>query len=120
MNDRRTKVFGHRGGPGPAGLLVLLVLTLLAAGCRPTPQLGTPESLGAADALWTAITAKDDQLVNKSAERIDQLHNAGKLADDAYQSLQQIIATARKGEWDSARGALKTFVRGQRPAGQPK
>jgi len=96
----------------------LAVLLLVAqAGCSGTPQLnGDEESLGAADALWTAVTAKRSDLLDKSAARIDELHTAGNLPDEAYQSLQAVIAQAREGQWAEARKALKAFVKGQRPA----
>jgi hypothetical protein len=95
---------------------IWLLLAALA-GCSGTPQLnGDEESLGAADALWTAVTAKRSDLLDKSAARIEELHTAGKLPDDAFQSLQGVIAQAREGQWAEARGALKAFVKGQRPA----
>jgi hypothetical protein len=100
--------------------LARYVLMALAAatlcGCARTPQLnGDAESLGAADALWTAVTAKRTDLLEKSATRIDELHTAGKLPGDAFQSLQEVIEQARGGQWDDARRTLKAFVKGQRP-----
>ena len=95
----------------------LATLGLIAAlvGCSGTPQLGDSESLGAADALWTAITAKDPDLLEASASEIKQLHADAKMPDDAFQCLTDVIATARSGKWAEARAALKAFVRGQRP-----
>lgn len=96
-------------------LLALVAATLV--GCSGTPQLnGDPETLGAADALWTAVTAKRTDLLDKSAARIESLHTAGKLPEDAFQSLQAVIAQARAGQWAEARTDLKAFVKGQRPA----
>ncbi|MGD9722383.1 MAG: hypothetical protein AB7O59_12840 [Pirellulales bacterium] len=94
----------------------LLALTLLA-GCSGPPQLGGDEQcLGAADALWTAIGARQQDLVNQSATEIDRLHTAGKMPDDAHTALTDIVATARSEEWDDARRSLKSFVQGQRRA----
>jgi len=92
-----------------------LVVTLALAGCQRTPQLANEESLGAADALWTAITAKDVKLVDNSEQTLKQLHDQSKLTNEAFESLEGMIATARAGDWDGARGDLKAFVRGQRP-----
>jgi hypothetical protein len=98
---------------GTAGL----VLSLLAvAGCSRTPQLaGDRDALSAADALWTAITAKDSDLLENSAAAIGKLHAEAHLTDEAYGALENVMQTARAGNWSDARAALKTFVRGQRP-----
>lgn len=93
------------------------LVVMATAGCSGTPQLnGDQESLGAADALWTAVTSKRSDLLEKSAVRIESLHASGKLPDDAFQSLQAVIVQARDGAWAEARQDLKTFVKGQRPA----
>jgi hypothetical protein len=94
---------------------IVLICAMSVAGCQKTPQLGNEECLGAADALWTAITAKDQSLVDQSEQVLKQLHAESKLTAEALDHLQEVIATARGGDWDGARGDLKSFVRGQRP-----
>ena len=90
---------------------------VLSAGCGGAPQLGGNEQcLAAADALWTAVTAKQPKLLEHSAGEIEKLHAAGTLPDDAFNSLSQIVASARAGQWPEARKALKAFARSQRPA----
>lgn len=91
------------------------LVLVLVAGCTGTPQLEGDESLGAADALWTAVTAKDDKLLDASESRIVELHRTTKMSDDVYEVLVGVISTARDGDWSGARGTLKDFVRGQRP-----
>src|SRR4051812_9582776 len=94
-----------------AGLLIFI-----AAGCSRTPQLdGDREALSAADALWTSITAKDSNLLENSAAKLDKLHAEAHVSDDAYAALESVIETARAGNWSDARAALKSFVRAQRP-----
>lgn len=95
--------------------LGLLSLTIVASGCGQAPQLGSEEALGAADALWTAVTAKDPDLIERSDRSIKALHEKAKLNDEAFAVLQSVITTARAGAWDDARNQLKTFVKGQRP-----
>ena len=90
-------------------------VVMFCVGCGATPQLGSEECLGAADALWAAVAAKNSDLLEKSATKIEKLHSATKLSDAAFEELTDIIATARTGDWPSARGALKKFVQGQRP-----
>jgi hypothetical protein len=90
---------------------------MLVAGCNRTPQLnGDEECLGVADALWTAITAKRLELTDQCATKIEALHAAAKMPDEAFEILMGVISTARAGHWAEARIALKEFVRGQRPA----
>lgn len=93
----------------------MLVVSLMLTGCQKTPQLANEECLGAADALWTAITAKDIKLVDNSEQALKQLYDESKLTNDAFEALESIIAAARGGDWDGARGDLKAFVKGQRP-----
>lgn len=98
-------------------LLIALALVAggLTLGCAETPQLGSDEaSWTTADALWTAITAKNPSLVQACAESIDRLENAGKLAPETAAALELLIQEARAGEWDNARNDLKAFVQGQR------
>jgi hypothetical protein len=92
-----------------------LLAGLFAGGCADTPQLGSDEaSWTTADALWTAITAKNPTMVEDCAKRIRKLETSGKLAPETAAALQALIEQAREGDWDDARGELKTFVQGQR------
>lgn len=96
--------------------LLLTAVSALSAlcGCGSHPQLGdSKEALGAADALWTAVTAKRTDLVDASAKQLTQLKDAGKLPPDAAAALDAIVEQARAGKWDSARDDLRNFVKGQ-------
>jgi len=101
-------------------IAVIAAISGLLVGCQRTPQLGgNEECLGAADGLWTAVTAQDKGFVNSSEKVIEQLHVAGTMPDDAYQVLSSVIASTRAGDWETARADLKQFARGQRPAAAP-
>ena len=107
----RRKVFCRTG---LAVVAVVLVIGL-GAGCGRSPQFaGNRECLAAADALWTAVTAKRTELVDQSAAEIERLHAQAQLSDEAFDALSRIVADARAGNWDAARTALKTLLRGQR------
>jgi hypothetical protein len=97
------------------GALGAAVVLFLCLGCSDTPQLGSDACLGAADALWTSVTAKSAELLDQSASKIEKLHATAELSDAAFERLSVVIATARAGDWSGARLALKEFVRGQRP-----
>lgn len=96
---------------------VLIVCFTFLAGCGQTPQLGGDEAcMNAADALWTAVSAKRTDLLDQSANKIESLHSETRLPDGAFESLSNVVAIARTGEWIDARTRLRKFIRGQRPA----
>lgn len=107
------------GRPGSLRILAAILAFAAAAtgGCGGQPQIsGDRESLAAADALWTAVTARRSELVEQCATEVRRLHERAQMPDDAFESLEGVIAEAQAGHWDNARGALKAFLRGQRPA----
>lgn len=108
MNHRRScKIFG--------ALLLAVVLT----GCGRPAQMGSSdEVLGAVDALYTAISSRRVELLDKSANRIEELHTSKELPDAAYRQLKSYIDEARQGQWEPAIRKLHEFIRGQRRAKQ--
>ncbi len=104
-------------------LFVLLAAACLIslAGCSATPQLaGDEDCIAATDALLTAVSSKRQELLDASAAEIERLRSAGKLPDDAFESLSAVVARARAGEWAESRATLKKFIQGQRPAAKVK
>ena len=98
-------------------LLATVTACMVISGCSPPPQLeGDEDCLTAAEALWTAVTSKRTPLIDASAAEIEKLHASGRLHDDAYETLTGVVASARAGEWDTARKSLKNLLSGQRPA----
>ncbi|HEX3726668.1 MAG TPA: hypothetical protein VHV08_10515, partial [Pirellulales bacterium] len=93
---------------------VALAVCLIAAGCGRPPQLGDEQCLKVADALWTAVTAKNVALLDRTGNQIDSLHAERKLSDDGRDALAEIVATARDGEWLKAQATLKSLLRAQR------
>ena len=97
---------------------MIVAATLLSAGCGGPPQFGSDEAcLKAADALWTAVTAKRIELVDQAESEIQRLHDASRLPDDAFASLSEIVATARAGRWSDARArSRRSFAVSNRAA----
>ena len=96
---------------------ILLVVSLsVGAGCARTPQFGD-DGLKAADALWTAVTARRPDLVEQTAAEVESLHAHQKLSDEASASLSRVISSARARQWAEARAELKSLIRAQRPRG---
>ncbi len=53
------------------------------------------------DGDWRA----SPELVNAAATKLEKLHTEGKLPDDAFASISEVIELARSDEWDDARFA---------------
>jgi hypothetical protein len=97
--------------------LFLAVATIFTAiyFAWPTPQLGTDEQVrGEVDALFTAVTARDEKLLAQCESRIDALRSQSKLNEAVAQRLATIIDEARKGGWESAAKRLYKFIQSQR------
>jgi hypothetical protein len=97
--------------------LFILLLASFASGCGRPAQMGSSdEVLSAVDALYTAISSRRVELLNKSAARIEELHSSKELPDAAHRQLKSYIDEARQGQWDPAIRKLHEFIRGQRRA----
>ena len=94
-------------------LIALAFLPML--GCGGAAQIGgDDDSRAAVDALYTAVTSRRAELLEKSTTRIEVLHTEGKFPDGAYYSLQAITSRAKKGEWEKAARDLYGFIKAQR------
>ena len=99
-------------GTAVAGLAVLVHLWFVRSS---PPQIGgNKQTVKAVDALFTAVTARDDKLLGECERRLHALKDAGALSDNASASLDGIIKTARDGGWESAAQTLYDFMKGQR------
>ena len=72
------------------------------------------------DALFTAVTARDEKLLADCERRLVTLKDAGKLPLAASTYLDNIIRKARAGRWESAAHSLYDFMRAQRREGAHK
>jgi hypothetical protein len=82
------------------------------------PQMGADEdSFSAVDALFTAVTARDEKLLGQCARRLNALEDAGKLPPDAAAYLAGVVEQARDGHWEAAAQRLYGFMRAQRREG---
>src|SRR5947209_18402666 len=98
---------------GLAGLAVLLVAWFVLW-TRP-PQMGPdPEVFATVDALFTAVTARDDKLLGQCEQRLHTLKDTGKLLAGASNYLDGIIQKARAGRWEWAAERLYEFMKAQR------
>lgn len=102
------------------GLICVLVPLALAAvaallAWNRTPQVGADEEVFlTVDALFTAVTARDERLLTQCEERLKSHRAAGRLPTEAARVLERIIANARSGSWESAAERLYDFMKNQK------
>lgn len=97
---------------------LLFICGMAFVGCGGPAQLGVDEeSFKAVDAFYTAVTARQPNLVTDCEGNFSRLHDAGKLSDAAWSELQAIVSKTRNDQWEPAAKQLYEFMRGQRREG---
>ena len=117
--DRRNRVAVYL----LAGLLLVAVAGAVLAYRSTPPQMGASEEVfNTVDALYTAIRNQDEKRLTECEQRLRSYRDAGKLPEDAAETLDGIIAKARAGSWESAAERLYDFMKAQRREGptEPK
>lgn len=100
------------------GVLAVGVVVALVLSLRTPPQMGPDaEVFDTVDALFTAITARDEKRLGECEARLRAHRDAGKLPPKAAAHLDDIVAAARKGKWASASERLYDFMAAQRRDG---
>jgi hypothetical protein len=100
-------------------------ICLVVWGLRSPPQMGADEEVFSnVDALFTAVTARNEALLDSCERRLLALNEAAKLPSNASDYLSGIIQTARAGHWQPAAEKLYRFMSVQRrdapPGSQPR
>lgn len=97
-------------------LLSITLGVLALTGCG-TPQIGPDdESFQAVDALYTAVSLRDQARTEQCGKTLEMLHAQGRLPESAYRKLHAIATAAPRDResWEGVRVALRDFIRGQR------
>jgi hypothetical protein len=68
----------------------------------------------AVDALFTAVTSRDEKRLGDCEQRLGSLKETGQLPPEAGAYLDGVIRSARADRWESAAQTLYTFMRAQR------
>jgi hypothetical protein len=94
----------------------ILLVCVLLLGCGRAPSIGPDrEAFTTIDALFTAMSLKDQAQLDRNAATIEKLHESGRLPDAAHDALAAMIAEARAGQWEPATKHLRAFMLDQRP-----
>lgn len=108
----------HRIALGVLVTLALFVAGRVYLGLRSQPQLGSSEEVfNTVDALFTAVTARNEQWLGNCERRLRDHRNTGKLGGAAWKRLEGVMAQARAGDWEPAAHTLYDFIQGQRREG---
>ncbi len=100
------------------GVLLAAVVVVVILATRPPPQIGSDEKVfNEVDALFTAVTARDEKLVNQCEARLKTYQAEGRLPKDAAMFLFDVIARTRAGKWENAAERLYAFMKEQRREG---
>ena len=100
------------------GMISLLLIGVAIYWLRPTPQLGADEEVfRTVDALFTAVTGRNDKALFQCEKRLRVYREAGKLPTPAADTLDAVITQARSGRWEPAAARLYDFMRAQRGDG---
>ena len=90
------------------------LLAALVVGCG-EPQIGADaDTFKAVDALYTAVSLREPERVDRCLDSLKSLHRSGKLDRAPLDAIDGIAAEARAGSWESAQSRLADFMRGQR------
>jgi hypothetical protein len=101
-------------GLATVGVIVFLVQTF-----RAPPQIGTDDDVfNTVDALFTALTSRDDNRLDNCEDRLLALREANQLPAKAADHLDAVIEQARSGEWEPAAKRLYDFMYHQRRQAQ--
>jgi hypothetical protein len=102
---------------GLLGFLSVVAVLLMVRG-RP-PQMGNDEAVfRAVDALFTAVTARDESLLRQCEQQLDVFRQSGQLPREAAVYLDDVIRTSRAGGWEAGAKKLYEFMRAQRREGR--
>jgi hypothetical protein len=101
-------------GRRTAAALLMLWLAIGSCGCSKPPQFPA-EAQVLIEGLRTAISAQNHTWVAEGAKRIDDLHKQGKLNDEQFETLQQVIDATKADDWKSANKQIIRVEKAQRP-----
>jgi len=102
------------------GVLIVAATARVWLAYRSPPQLpADSEVYKSVDALFTAVTSRDEERLAACEQRLKNYHSRALLPDRAWRQLSGVITTARAGHWNTAAHRLYDFIQGQRRQSRP-
>lgn len=95
---------------------LLAFMALMISGCG-YPQAG-PENIDLLASLRTALSAQNEDWLDRNVEKIEARRAEGVMSDEAYEAFQSIVEEAKAGEWKKAEQMCISYQESQRPSGQ--
>lgn len=86
---------------------------VVLGGCGPTQIGADPEAFKAVDALYTAVSLREPDRVDRCLATLVSLRDDGKIDGGPLEELKGIVAEAKSGSWEPAQSRLADFMRGQ-------
>jgi hypothetical protein len=118
QTDQSVRVNRNRIALALLGVVAIALLAVVVWSLWPVPQMGTDEEVfRTVDALFTAVTARDEKLLGQCEQRLHAYRDSGKLPKHAARYLDGVIAKARAGSWQTAAERLYDFMKSQRREG---
>ena len=100
------------------GGVALLVAVAVLFSLRSPPQMGPDaEVFETVDALYTAVRNRDEARLTQCEAKLAGYRAAGTLPKAAAETLDSVIAKARRGDWQPAAERLYDFMLAQRRDG---
>ncbi len=97
------------------GLATVVAVVVLVQTFKAPPQIGTDEEVFmTVDALFTALTSRDDSRLDACEERLVAFREANQLPAKAADYLDSVIQQAHCGQWEPAAKRLYDFMYRQR------
>lgn len=97
------------------GLAAVAAVVFLVQRFKAPPQIGTDEEVfTTVDALFTALTSRNDTRLKDCETRLRAFRDENRLPPKAANHLDSVIQEARSGKWEPAARRLYDFMYRQR------
>jgi hypothetical protein len=94
-------------------VLPVLLLVMLALGCRQHPKATSRESMEFIKQVYTACNTKNRERLDACVTKLSELESDGKISKKEVESFERVIEIAKKGDWESAQRVSLQYAQDQ-------
>lgn len=94
-------------------MLVVLVASVLLAGCREYPTVTSVESQDLIKLVYTASNTRSAERLAVCEQRLAKLNSEGKIGPKEKAAFEKILSQAREGSWEEAQNAALQYAKDQ-------